>query len=544
METLGEGGVGEVFRAWDNHLFRYVALKRFKESIDVGTNLREEAETLAALQHPNIVTIYDFGSDDHGSYVVMELIEGRTLEEIVTKDGPLSLSMFAELAEQVSRGLAAAHSCSVIHQDLKPGNIMLHHHQDGTFTAKLLDFGMAKYSENIQNPANENDCVIGSVDTIAPEQLRRGPVGVRTDIYSLGCLFYFCLAGRFPYQDKSIEETIEAHLSGSPEPVHHLRTEVPAALAGLIESMMAHEAEDRPESVDKVRRALRAITHLSRNNLSPTQARLQIPAFATTTHRPNRRFNLVLTLIIGILIGIILAVFFMGTFFSRKPIFQTQPSPAQSVLRENQTPTVPRSVWPIVNPLDSGSLKQWVGTQVRVEGVINSFALNDARSILSIKFTETDPKALLLTLSMDDSWSTLFIENLSRLINQPIVAKGEIIEANGGFQLPLSICKADGCYHGEIPCPGPCLKLNSGKWITIPGKSGLWQKFEYRKENKTEVVMWSDHSVGEAIELRNGVPTNIGPCKNCHGKSVVTCGSCKGTGVFNLQPATQSFSFR
>src|SRR5260221_10732941 len=149
-EMIGSGGLGDVYRAWDHHLNRAVAVKRVR--VQLAQNDRKlveqtwrEAMTTACLQHPNIVTIFDYGIDGQGAYVVMELIEGETLEDVLVR-GPLQFEDFLRFAQQSLHAIVAAHALGLIHRDLKPGNFMIARTSpNDLFQVKILDFGLAKY---------------------------------------------------------------------------------------------------------------------------------------------------------------------------------------------------------------------------------------------------------------------------------------------------------------------------------------------------------------------------------------------------------------
>src|SRR5271170_575056 len=149
-DLIGSGGLGDVYRAWDHHLGRAVAVKRVRMQMEKNDRRLveqtwREAMTTACLQHPNIVTIFDYGIDAEGAYVVMELIEGETLEDILTR-GPLQFEDFLRFAQQSLEAIIAAHAIGLIHRDLKPGNFMIARRAAGaSFHVKILDFGLAKY---------------------------------------------------------------------------------------------------------------------------------------------------------------------------------------------------------------------------------------------------------------------------------------------------------------------------------------------------------------------------------------------------------------
>lgn len=245
--TIGKLGSSKIFRAWDSELGRYVAIKRLSKETKINADLRKEAGILAGLQHPNVVTLFDLNADEAGLFAVMEYVNGHTLTEIAG-NRPMDIRTFNEMGVQVCRGLAAAHSSGITHRDIKPANIILHYHEDLSFTAKMLDFGLAKYS-------SKNAALTDSADTTAPELLRGKTADARSDIYSLGCVFYFALLGRNPYSGTQ-DEIIKTRAAKTAPPVHFFRQEIPLHISNLIQKMMALDPAARPQSVDEVRQKL------------------------------------------------------------------------------------------------------------------------------------------------------------------------------------------------------------------------------------------------------------------------------------------------
>jgi serine/threonine protein kinase len=245
--TIGKLGGSKIFRAWDSELGRYVAIKRLCRDTKIDADLRKEAGILAGLQHPNVVTLFDLNADEAGLFVVMEYVSGHTLAEIAG-NRPMDIRTFIEMGVQVCRGLAAAHSSGITHRDIKPANTLLHYHEDLSFTAKMLDFGLAKYSA-------ENAALLGSADTIPPELLRGNAADARSDIYSLGCVFYFALLGRHAYSGTQ-DEIIKTRAEKIAPPAHFFRPEIPPHISNLIQKMMALDPAARPQSADEVRQKL------------------------------------------------------------------------------------------------------------------------------------------------------------------------------------------------------------------------------------------------------------------------------------------------
>lgn len=253
---LAEGGEGSILKAWDPTLNRHVAIKKLRVAAEIKSEIQREAGVLASLQHPNIVTIFDVGEEADGdTFVIMELVEGQTLEEIISAR-PMDVDTFLTFGDQVCRGLSAAHNRGIVHLDLKPANVMLRELEDGSFNVKLLDFGLAQNARNELRAASADGTINCSVHTITPEQLQLQPGDIRSDIYSLGCVFYFALAGKFPFERATVEEIMQAHLHQHAVPLRYLRPEVPAHVSSLITRMMSKDPAARPQTVNEVRAAL------------------------------------------------------------------------------------------------------------------------------------------------------------------------------------------------------------------------------------------------------------------------------------------------
>lgn len=247
-QKLGRGGVGEVRLGYDLQLERPIAVKRVHLQMGASSERSKmalaEAKGLARLQHPNIVTIFDILEHRGDVMIVMEYLYGYTVEAL---KGPMTCEDFINLARQSLTGLAAAHSHGMLHLDIKPTNIMLSWLATDQMQVKLLDFGLATVmgSADDQNP-NEPVALLGSVHTMAPEQLDRDPVDVRTDLYSLGCVFYFALTLREPFDAGTVSAIIDRHLEHRFAPLASLRPDLPPGLCAWVETLMARRPEDRP----------------------------------------------------------------------------------------------------------------------------------------------------------------------------------------------------------------------------------------------------------------------------------------------------------
>lgn len=250
---IGQGGIGAVYRALDTHLQRDVAIKRLlppeeSESFDDDPTqgLLREATTLSTLQHPNIVSVYDVGKDDDGAFVVMELVDGETFDEVVQR-GLMTMEDFTELVGQSLEALIAAQDKNLVHRDIKPTNLMVKWLPSGRFQFKLLDFGLAKFSPRpSKQTIGLGDSILGSIHFMAPEQFERRPLDGRTDLYAIGCIYYFGLTGRYPFDGDTAAEVMAAHLQHSIKPVHDYRPDMPRRLANWVMWLVSREVEDRP----------------------------------------------------------------------------------------------------------------------------------------------------------------------------------------------------------------------------------------------------------------------------------------------------------
>ncbi|WP_395747039.1 serine/threonine-protein kinase [Prosthecobacter sp.] len=255
LAPIAQGGLGAVFRARDLQMGREVAVKRVLAAKTGGCGaaadaLIREARQQSLLHHPNIAAVYDFGVDAEGAFIVMELISGETLEDTVAR-APLPIPDFDALVRQTLAGVAAAHAQGILHLDLKPGNLMLHRLPDGGLEIKILDFGLAR---NTRQPARRaapaRRELPGSIHFMAPEQFEQhAPVDVRTDIYALGCIFYYALTRRHPFEGELTPQVIVAHLHHRTQPLASLRPGLPAHTLQWVEWLIRRLPAGRPASV-------------------------------------------------------------------------------------------------------------------------------------------------------------------------------------------------------------------------------------------------------------------------------------------------------
>jgi Tol biopolymer transport system component len=271
---LGAGGMGEVYRAKDARLGREVALKVLPTEVardaDRRSRFEQEARAASALAHPNIVTVYDVGESDGSVWIAMELVEGRTIRDLLAS-GALPARRALEIGTQVAEGLAAAHAAGIVHRDLKPENLILS--KDGF--VKILDFGLAKLAErsavamegptvSAGSPGTQPGTVMGTVGYMSPEQAAGQPVDFRSDQFSLGSILYEMATGQRAFQRKTGVETLAAILREEPKAISELNPAAPAPLRWTIDRCLAKDPEERYASTRDLARDLKSLRdHLS-----------------------------------------------------------------------------------------------------------------------------------------------------------------------------------------------------------------------------------------------------------------------------------------
>jgi Tol biopolymer transport system component/predicted Ser/Thr protein kinase len=293
LETLGEGGMGVVYKARDTQLNRFVALKALSGSVAADPERRsrflQEAQAASALNHPNIVTIHDVLRHEDGDFIVMELVAGKTLDRLIPRKG-MPIGEALRIAVQVASALEAAHEAGIVHRDLKPGNVIVA--DDGR--VRVLDFGLAKLSAAAPDageeetrtrateaaPQTRDGQILGTASYMSPEQAEGRPVDARTDVFSFGAVLYEMLSGQRPFQGRSTVSTLAAVIKEDPAP---LPADVPHDLAKLVERCLRKDPQRRIRHMSEVRLALEDLREESDSGT------LALTAPAAPTPRRRRR---------------------------------------------------------------------------------------------------------------------------------------------------------------------------------------------------------------------------------------------------------------
>jgi|GEM_PF-909320 len=274
QKQIGEGGLGRVYRAWDSALARDVAIKSFKITRDVQNvdedQVWREARITAKLNHPNIVSVYDCWMGVEDCFVVMELLNGISLEAFAAKKG-VTVQLFEVIARQTLHGLATAHKAGILHCDLKPSNIMLvgdPQYDPGNVQVKILDFGTAKLVKEITPDFGASGVVEGSPLYIAPEVVTGQRLDERSDLYSLGHILYYALTGKTAVTGESLDEVLDSHFAGEFAPLANMRIDLSHPICDWVHAHMNRDPMQRPANGEESLNLLHALFFEQRNALS------------------------------------------------------------------------------------------------------------------------------------------------------------------------------------------------------------------------------------------------------------------------------------
>lgn len=289
-ELIGEGAMGVVWKAYDSVLRRYVALKllstQFAKTHDMRERFLREARAAGALQHPNIVTVYDLGEAEGQLFIAMELVEGRDLSELIASREPLALERKLDIVLEVLQGLHYAHERGVVHRDVKPSNVRIA--TDGR--VKIMDFGIARLQSA---DTTGSGAIVGTPTYMAPEQITNGAISAATDVFGVGCLLYELLTYQKPFEGESLHGVLYQVLTTDPKPLRTMAPSIPASLERVVAKAMNKVPQDRYETARQmhqmllgIRAALSGATDSTTQRLGLRWTPIPAPVLKLVAHTP------------------------------------------------------------------------------------------------------------------------------------------------------------------------------------------------------------------------------------------------------------------
>lgn len=317
-EVLGSGGMGIVLKGYDAKLHRLVAVKVMAPVLALNPTARKrflrEAQAAAAVRHPNVVTIHSV-DEDRLPYLVMEFVDGPSLQQRLDAEGFLQLNQILRIGIQVASGLAAAHAQGLVHRDIKPGNILL---ESGIERVTITDFGLARAADDAS--VTREGTVVGTPQYMSPEQARGAPVEQTSDLFSLGSVLYALATGRPPFRAETPYGVMRRITDDSPTAIRDLNPEIPAWLCKIISRLMAKKKDDRFQSAAEVRELLEACLN---HTQQPTTALPKIPELPRARHK-----SLTLKILAGVFTMFTVAtglLFVFGALPFLKPVEKVTP---------------------------------------------------------------------------------------------------------------------------------------------------------------------------------------------------------------------------
>ncbi len=373
VERLGAGGMGEVYKARDTHLDRFVAIKVLNPDKvpDPQRKARfvQEAKAASALNHPNIVHIYDIGTDEGVDFIAMEYVVGKALDELIPRTG-MRLGEALKIAAQVADALARAHEAGIVHRDVKPSNLMLDEHG----VVKVVDFGLAKLIEEAQASEDATTCtvpvktgegaIVGTVAYMSPEQAEGKPLDGRSDIFSFGAVLYEMVTGRRAFSGDTAVSTLAAVIKDHPKPLGDVAPETPRDLEKLISRCLQKQPDRRWQAMSDLRVAL---SELREESESGDRQAAKSPAQGRGWWRW------------AVLAALLLV--FAGAWLLWR--YGTREVPAKPVLTNRDVIVLADFVNSTGDPRFDGTLREWVSNQIENSNTLRTMSPGRVSLILA-----------------------------------------------------------------------------------------------------------------------------------------------------------------
>lgn len=410
QSVLGKGGMGEVYRARDTRLQRDVAIKVLVQN-EAATEkamkrFQHEAKALAALSHPNILTIFDVGIEQGVSFVVTELLKGEMLRKAIPEGG-LSWENALAIAIPITEGLAAAHSQGILHRDLKPENVFI----TSDDHVKILDFGLARYDPVISDEngsevqtasrLTESNVTVGTIPYMSPEQIRGAVLDGRTDIFSFGCVLYEMITGHRAFSGETAADTIAAILKEQPQFPSSLRKEIPPALETILFRCLEKNPEQRFQSVIDLTSELKAVSDMK-------------PQLQTSPRKPYKAGSRVILPVI-LLVTLVVSILVYTHFHARKTINSVAVLPFANI-----------SSNPDVDFLSDGITERIINTLSQLP----ELRVMARSTVFSYKGKQIDPRKVGAELHVEAVLTATMIQH-----GDDLIIRAELVNTEDGTQI-------------------------------------------------------------------------------------------------------------
>jgi serine/threonine protein kinase len=425
IEKVGSGGMGVVYKAKDNQLGRFVALKflpkDLAKDIEALTRFKREARTASALDHPNICTVYEIGEHEGQPFIAMQFLEGQTLTKRVGAK-PIESDLVLDLATEITDALDAAHARGIVHRDIKPANIFVTRRDH----AKILDFGLARSTADTFLTSPQN--AMGTATYMSPEQIKGGTVDARTDLFALGAVIYYMATGKEAFSGNNVAAVFSAILNSNPAPPSQLNPSLPAGLEPIIFKALAKESKARYQTAAEMLGDLRKL-----------QAPMSGPVEATAPATSKRRLGLLVTGVVAAVLALLVGLNVVGMRDALKRFFAGS---ASETVQTNARQPVQVSLFAV-----NGATFNSLAHQAKPSTALQAWGMKPGDAAWNIKDSneagfsfKADLKALeAFPLARSGAFMTFYTTPFDRLAYQTLKFECKVTGAQAGSKPDFGI---------------------------------------------------------------------------------------------------------